>query len=298
MNGQLEHWIEHLGNEAWDMRIAACTELGRLGDKRAVPPLIERLADEAWDVRIAASTALGRLGDKRAVPPLIGQLGTEVWDIRNAAGAALAQLGEGRLAAAVLGALSGKKEAMEAVGHLASEGDVRAVSSLVSVLSHREMDEKAAARKTLARAFNKVKRQAGSLLCGDHFTRFEKKKVEGSPGMHYFACRHCGETVHAVLGHEIVAVLDCSMSDRFRSNRVTARVNWLQRQTLFDFDRVEIVQASIKEVERFCIEVRNDGDASRAQRYRSMRCTVARACNLPELTMRTLHRIFGEVIVD
>ena len=45
----------------------ACLVLGRLHDPRAIPPLVDRLKNDwAKDVRVAAATALGELGDSRA----------------------------------------------------------------------------------------------------------------------------------------------------------------------------------------------------------------------------------------
>ena len=52
--------------------VAAAKALDKLGDKRAVEPLIkvlEEMNDD--DVLLAAAEALGNLGDKRAVEPLI-----------------------------------------------------------------------------------------------------------------------------------------------------------------------------------------------------------------------------------
>lgn len=51
-------------------RIAAAVSLGRLGDARAVPPLIRALADRSPVVRGVAASALGHIGDARAIAPL------------------------------------------------------------------------------------------------------------------------------------------------------------------------------------------------------------------------------------
>jgi predicted NACHT family NTPase len=78
------------------VRHAAAKALGRLGDRRAVEPLIARLGDKDSFVRRAAAEALGVLGDRRAVEPLIARLGDEdVW-VRRAAEEALRRLGDGR----------------------------------------------------------------------------------------------------------------------------------------------------------------------------------------------------------
>ena len=51
--------------------VEAIRALGRIGDRRAVEPLIEMLANSNSDFREAAIGALGDLGDERAIAPLI-----------------------------------------------------------------------------------------------------------------------------------------------------------------------------------------------------------------------------------
>jgi HEAT repeat protein len=68
--------------------------LGRLGDVRAVDPLIELLSDADQDLRRSAVEALGRIGDPKAIGPLLKVLGNQedewaVEPVRNA----LVQLG-------------------------------------------------------------------------------------------------------------------------------------------------------------------------------------------------------------
>jgi len=48
----------------------AAKSLGRIGDKRAVEPLIEALKDEDSTIVSEAARALGKIGDKRAVEAL------------------------------------------------------------------------------------------------------------------------------------------------------------------------------------------------------------------------------------
>ncbi len=61
----------------------ASDALGKIGDKRAVEPLITALDDEDELVREGAAKALGMLGDKRAVEPLITALGDEDVSVRG-----------------------------------------------------------------------------------------------------------------------------------------------------------------------------------------------------------------------
>lgn len=63
--------IELLEDPEWRVRGAAAWALGRIGNKRAVEPLIKSLLeDESGFVRSGAANALGAIGDERAVEPL------------------------------------------------------------------------------------------------------------------------------------------------------------------------------------------------------------------------------------
>ena len=54
----------------YKVRVQAALVLGKLGDARAVPPLIKALGDQNKSVRGIAASALGQLGDATAVDPL------------------------------------------------------------------------------------------------------------------------------------------------------------------------------------------------------------------------------------
>ena len=93
-----------MSSDTWrEKRREAARELGRLGDKRAVDPLIKIVEAEKFDaIAEIAIEALGKLGDKRAVPVLQkvqADAGRDQY-LRDAAGEALAALGEGGAAAA------------------------------------------------------------------------------------------------------------------------------------------------------------------------------------------------------
>lgn len=63
--------IELLEDSDWKVRGAAAWALGRIGNKKAVEPLIKSLLeDENGFVRSGAANALGNLEDERAVKPL------------------------------------------------------------------------------------------------------------------------------------------------------------------------------------------------------------------------------------
>lgn len=95
---------------------------------------------------------------------------------------------------------------------------------------------------------------------------------------------------------KIVAVLDADWekeSEMVTSNLL--RVNWLRRRTMFDFDRIEIVEATDEDVKRFAHQVSNDTDSWRRSRYRQMRVFIDPGCQLSEETVRMLRAMFGEV---
>ena len=86
-------------------RAAAARALGRLGDTRAVEPLIRALGDDSDEVRGDAVGALGQLGDARAVEPLIQALGDREHCLRKFAAEKLARLGEPKWQESVRGDL-------------------------------------------------------------------------------------------------------------------------------------------------------------------------------------------------
>jgi len=64
MADKVEELIKKLKNDNWFVtRRAAAKALGKIGDTRAVKPLIKALEDENWDVRKAAAEALEKLGE-------------------------------------------------------------------------------------------------------------------------------------------------------------------------------------------------------------------------------------------
>ncbi|MFZ1128352.1 HEAT repeat domain-containing protein [Methanoregula sp.] len=62
--------MERLSDDNEGTRWKAAESLGRLGDPRAVEPLIDTLWDDDARVRLKAAWALGMLGDPRALGPL------------------------------------------------------------------------------------------------------------------------------------------------------------------------------------------------------------------------------------
>jgi hypothetical protein len=73
-------------------RISAVTALGRLGDKRALRPLVAALRDDSPTVRAIAAAALGKLGHRASVPALREATNDRDAVVRKRAQEALAQV--------------------------------------------------------------------------------------------------------------------------------------------------------------------------------------------------------------
>jgi HEAT repeat protein len=64
------HYAALISDGDPSMRWKAAEGLARLGDPRALGPLVSALQDPDWRVRMKAAWALGVLGDPRAAIPL------------------------------------------------------------------------------------------------------------------------------------------------------------------------------------------------------------------------------------
>ena len=91
----VDHLIESLKDRRWNRRRYACGNLGDIGDRRAVEPLIELLKD-IDQVQICSVEALGKIGDKRAVKPLIELLNNGDNFVRKYVANALGYIGDER----------------------------------------------------------------------------------------------------------------------------------------------------------------------------------------------------------
>jgi len=151
--GDVSGLIKALGYEKdAGVRAAAASSLGRIGESRAVEPLIAVLADASRDVRQAATGALNLIGDPRAVQPLIGVLND--WDptVRQTAANALARFGAPAVEA-LNGALTDsipevRQAAARALGTI---GDGRAIEPLSRALTDSTAGVRQAAAKALAK---------------------------------------------------------------------------------------------------------------------------------------------------
>jgi len=142
----------------------------------------------------------------------------------------------------------------------------------------------------------RLSNHAKNLICPRCLTCCRKHQIKLSwwQSITYYGCRTCHQSREFVEGW-VVARLDNTMTQELVQQNGVLRVNWLSRRALFDFDEVEIIQATDEEVERFAVQVGNDTDRLRKPRYQQMRCVVSADCGLSENSHRILRRMFGSV---
>lgn len=67
--------------------------LGRIGDLRAVAPIIPFVSHDSVEFRATALRALGFLGDNEALPAVLRGLGDERWEVRTQAATCAGRIG-------------------------------------------------------------------------------------------------------------------------------------------------------------------------------------------------------------
>lgn len=99
--------VEQLGATDRETKQAAIVTLGRIGDRRAVEPLIALLEERDPDLCVTIASALARLGDQRAFEPLLPLLADKDVAVRQAVVGALNSIGHPGMAARISDMLDG-----------------------------------------------------------------------------------------------------------------------------------------------------------------------------------------------
>jgi hypothetical protein len=146
--------------------------------------------------------------------------------------------------------------------------------------------------------------KAANLLCSRCLVRCQAHKVNLPPllepsGPTYYGCRICRQSREFLeTGDKVIAVLDSQAAKEVTRQNDHLYINWLTQRKLFDFDKVEIVEASDEDVERLVVQIGNDTDPIRLNSYKKMACQVSPTCRLSQNTMRILKRTFSQVAVS
>jgi HEAT repeat protein len=106
---RIEDLINKLKDENWPIRRSAAAALGKIGDPRAVGPLIAVLKDMDYRPRRKAVKALGNFGDIRAVEPLFNALNDKDVVVRTQAAESLRKIGNTGIVEPFIKALKDKR---------------------------------------------------------------------------------------------------------------------------------------------------------------------------------------------
>lgn len=227
----VEYYLKALCDNDDQVREAAASALGALGDPQAVVPLIEALEDSALLVRGAAAGALGALGDARAFEPLVRALGDSHRWVHEAAVKALVALKDGRTVGLLIealgdGQLLGREAAARALGALE---DRRALDPLVEALGSGDSPVRLAAANALV-AFGEPKWKRWIHGNPEDFERLARSGEPRVFGLFVKALGDCGlatrkaivKAISMLADRRCVEPLTKALGDRYRPIRVAA----------------------------------------------------------------------------
>lgn len=108
----------------------------------------------------------------------------------------------------------------------------------------------------------------------------------------YCVCRNCRsiEFIHPV--KKIIAVFDKTMQNYTHENS-NLYVNWLSIKKPFDFNEVQVLNASDFDISEFIMKIRNDMDREFVRQYKNIRVVVK--CELSQNSKNLLKNTFKEV---
>lgn len=118
--------------------------------------------------------------------------------------------------------------------------------------------------------------------------------VEGLVGDTVCRGHGCGDRYEEV--ERVVAVLDARPPTPLpRGEGGVLRVDWLRYRKPFDFEGVEIEEATAREVEEFVVQSRYQAEEKVQRGLGRMECVVGSRARLEEPTLRVLTPVFGKV---
>ncbi|GAB7019342.1 HEAT repeat domain-containing protein [Halostagnicola bangensis] len=127
---------QSLNDDRPELRMAAATGLGRIGEDNVVGPLVNQLNDPNASVRKRVARACGRIGAAESVPGLSQLLHEDQYDVRVEAAYALADIGTDNAIRELSSVTDAEDETLRriAVDALGRLGSVEAVALLAGAL--------------------------------------------------------------------------------------------------------------------------------------------------------------------
>ncbi len=129
------------------------------------------------------------------------------------------------------------------------------------------------------------------LICTDCLAHYDQGNLLSQTKAH---CRICHQNLRYFPGF-IVGVLDRTNDISQHQQDQTIRIGWWPDKKIIDFDRIEILNASDEDVERFVVQLSNDTDPVRRDHLPQITCQIAKDCVLSENTQKILRRTFKSV---
>ncbi len=155
---------EELNSVHFRRRMAAATNLGRLGDTQSVGSLVQLLNDPQSGVREMALFGLGILGDASAIEPILNSLNDDYdADVRYRALVALSDMGYGHLEDVLIRSMSDEAYGVreQALSLIKDEkiGTPRAIVPVLKALLEREPEMQRMAEEAMDRLVPKLTRE-------------------------------------------------------------------------------------------------------------------------------------------
>ena len=291
---------ECLLDDEWSVRLVAVNALRGISSPETIPLLVHALEDISSYVRADACRVAEEKPDGRLITPLIQRLADLEPAVQRAAVEGLRGMGEEKLASAYAHAILYHEPTFHRLVSMGEKGDVRLVTVLVEQFTGRLLSQRKLKRliNALEALYSSARKRINELYCLRDYARFEEYKFQPVPFQHvpYVACRKCGSTLYTNVFSRVRAVLDHSMEKPFHHSHGLFRVNWFHFEAMFDFDQVEIGEASDEEVLAFTLKIANDMDPYRTGRPRKPLCFLRNESTITPNTIGVLGKVYENVV--
>jgi len=137
--------------------------------------------------------------------------------------------------------------------------------------------------------------KSGSIFCSHCFILPSPHKALRFT---YYSCQHCNRNRHFISApNGVIAIIDQNMQKDKIVRDGALFVNWIKHGRIFDFDRVEIINATDNDIDKFVLQVESDVDDYRKPRYKKMTVNIHPGCQLSRNSIMNLEMAFGKVVV-